>query len=80
MIRGSDSLQLDRVVTQDEINQTSGRGSSIPTLGAVRSSFDRWLKAVGGAEGVKAMATNDQQHVLEELEPMWALLDELNED
>lgn len=71
------SIRNKRVVRQDEINQLSGRGSGFPTLSSVISAYTRWEKAVGGLEGVRSLGSHDRNHVVEELEPIWRLVEEL---
>ncbi len=59
--------------------QAKSKNHGIASVHGVRADFDIWYRRVGGLSGIMKMGEGYPQDILRELEPIWYLVNELNE-
>lgn len=64
------SIEADRVLKKEEIEQISGKGSGILNYQGILTDFRRWANKIGGQEGILAWPEHVQDRWIEDTRPI----------
>jgi len=59
--------------------QAKSKNHGIASAHGIRAEFEIWLRRVGGVKGILKMGEGYPREIIRELEPIWYLVNELNE-
>jgi hypothetical protein len=74
------SIDAGKVMTEEDITTTSGRGSGIVVInGLFQTQFRRWLNQVGGKEKILGWDPDTKKEFLDEVNPVVELAEQVRE-
>lgn len=71
------SIEAGKVVRQEDVNSSSGRGAGIANMQALRFWFGRWEKQAGGHEAILKWPSEQKRKWLDEVKPIVDLYKEM---